>query len=1058
MHERRWTVRKISEQLSILEQLVYKETHAIAPFRFKALDGCEQKPLVEKSIDDSDWQIIQPETFWGFSNCTFVLRTAFEVPKTWDKKSPIALYLPLGEAGDFSHPEALAYIDEQSFAACDRHHQEIILSPALCDGKSHLLALHGWTGNGGWKMFQLEGKTKKLLMQTCYLVQIDQTVRNFIATVRVAVGSAATLDDNSPAKGLILNILNDAFNQINTREPFGDEIRQCIYRLAPVIKKEIEKVGLPLDVDIIATGHSHIDVAWLWTVGQTRRKSGRTFHTVQRLMEQFENYHFTQSQPQLYDYVRQDYPKLFEDIKKSVKKGNWEIIGGMWVEADCNVTGSESLARQFLLGRTFFREHFGMDVESPILWLPDVFGYSANLPQLIKLAGLKYFFTSKISCNQYNRHPYDTFNWQGIDGTRVLTHFATTPYDESAKFSTYNGMVTPMDVMGTWTTFQQKELHQQLLLAYGYGDGGGGPTREMLENIRELNNFPSMPRLHQGSAGEFFKKLETACDNNLPVWNGELYLELHRGTYTTQSRNKRENRKAEFLMHDTEFLATLASIIDKKYSYPAADLRKAWELICLNQFHDIIPGSSIGEVYEDSAKDYKTVRELVGKCQSDALDVIKSKTNANVVMINPTSFKRSDLAFVPAKLNGKGLKFANGTDALVQETEKGTLLAANEIEPYSTASLMFSDRSKSENTLIAKGDLLENNFVRVQFDKAGDIISIFDKANNRNVLPTGSIANQFQAFEDRPLRNVYCDLGDAWDIDIYYEDKMWKSEPAESIKVVESGPIRATLEIRRRIMQSEYVQRISLAYNSPQIDFDTEINWSQKHILLKAAFPVEILSSTASFEIQWGHVQRPTHRNTSWDWARFEVCAQKWIDISEGDYGVSLLNDCKYGHDAKENVLRISLLRGTTAPDTNADQGKHQFKYSLLPHTGCLSDSTVSAAYQLNDPLIAVVSEKTGSSKQDKTLINSFVSMDSSGAVIETIKKAENGKGIIVRMYQSMPKRGTVTLTSAFEIEKVNVVNLIEDDQQTLEHINNQVSVYMKPFEIVTLRLIPKKA
>ncbi len=325
-------------------------------------------------------------------------------------------------------------------------------------------------------------------------------------------------------------------------------------------------------------------------LGQTRRKAGRTFYTVLRLMEQFPDYHFTQSQPQLYDYVRQDYPGLLDEIKTRVAEGRWETIGGMWVEADCNLSGSESLARQFLLGRTFFREHFGPKAESPVLWLPDVFGYAWNLPQLIKEAGLEYFFTIKIGWSQYNRLPYDSFWWQGLDGTRVLTHFSTTP-DDSAYASTYNAVASPRQAIGTWRNFQQKELQSELLMAFGWGDGGGGPTREMLENIREMADFPGAPQMRQTSVAEFFTNLEAASGDRLPVWNGELYLELHRGTYTTQSRNKRANRKSEFLLHDAEFLATLAAQINADFTYPREDLTQAWQVVCLNQFHDIIPGS-----------------------------------------------------------------------------------------------------------------------------------------------------------------------------------------------------------------------------------------------------------------------------------------------------------------------------------------------------------------------------------------------------------------------------------------------------------------------------------
>jgi len=823
------------------------------------------------------------------------------------------------------------------------------------------------------------------------------------------------------------------------------------------LRQRIKEAGPSMNVDIIATGHSHIDVAWLWTVGQTRRKSGKTFHTVLRLMEQFDDYHFTQSQPQLYDYIRQDYPGLFEQIKERVKQGRWEITGGMWVEADCNIIGHESLARQFLLGRSFFREHFGKDAETPILWLPDVFGYSANLPQVIKQAGLEYFFTTKISWNQYNRLPYDTFLWQGIDGTKVLTHFATTQYSKDTYFSTYNALVTPEQIINTWTNFQQKELHQNLLVTYGYGDGGGGPTRAMLENIRELNDFPAMPRVRQGSAYDFFKKLKQACGDRLPVWNGELYLELHRGTYTTQSQTKRANRKSEFLLHDAEFLAALASVLDENYSYPAAEFKKLWQLLCLNQFHDIIPGSSIAQVYEDAAQDYKIIKETAQAIVNNSLQVISESIEGDILLVNPCSFSRSDTAFIADNnLKDKSLKLADGSDVLTQSVDGGILVSVPNAAPFSITPLILGQCSKKvENSLIARADLLENNFIRVQFNKAGDIIGIYDKINKRNVLPEHSVANQFQAFEDRPIKNTVSDLGDAWDVEIFFDDKMWTSQPASSIKVIESGPVRATLEITRKILSSQYVQRISVLHNSPQIDFDTQIDWQERYILLKAAFPIDVLSQSAAYEIQWGYIERPTHRNTSWDWARFEVCAQKWIDLSEGNYGVSLLNDCKHGFDTRDNVMRISLLRGTNSPGVDADRGVHQFKYSLLPHAGSLNEFTISAAYQLNDPMIAYVPQKPAE-KINAKKVQSLITTDCPNVVIETIKFAEDGNGIIVRLYESLRKRGNVALTTCFEIARAYQTNIIEDNQKVLEHSGNKIDLYLKPFEIATLRLIPK--
>ena len=1050
IHQIRWTAQKIAQRISLIEPLVYRHRHELDRFRHLRMDNPMDPPPVGLHEDDSRWSAIEPNTYWGTWCTDYVLRCHFQVPEEWDSAIPIALHLPLGEAGDFSHPEALAYIDEIPYAACDRYHQELLLDDRWRDGKPHLLALHAWTGLGG--SIDESVTDTKLFMRPCAIVQIDQPTRDFVVAARVALGVANALDSNNPAKGHLLNALDEGFKVLDIREPFGDEFYESVPVALTSLRAGIEKAGIPLEVDIIATGHAHIDVAWLWTLGQTRRKTGRTFHTVLRLMEQFPDYCFTQSQPQLYDYARRDYPHLLDAIKERVAEGRWEPIGGMWVEADCNITGPESLARQFLLGRTFFREQFGKDAESPVLWLPDVFGYSWALPQLIKQAGLDYFMTIKIGWNQYNRLPYDSFWWQGLDGTRVLTHFSTTP-DSGYAVSTYNAAATPEQAIGTWTNFQQKEIQQELLMIYGFGDGGGGPTREMLENISEMKAFPGAPRMHQGNAGDFFRRLEDKSGDALPVWNGELYLELHRATYTTQGRNKRANRKSEFLLHDAEFLATLASLLDPAYQYPAADLQEAWQLVCLNQFHDIIPGSSIGPVYAESLEQYEEIGHLGTSVRDGALAAVGRKMDADLLVVNPTGFYRDDLVFWPGSLDAdERLTRTDGSSVRTQAAAGGAWVAAGQLPPFSVTPLIQSGEvvPDPDADIVATPTLLENAYLKVELNDAGDIVRIYDKSQQREALPLGAVANQFQAFEDRPIR------WDAWDVDIFYDDKVWTSDPASSVQVVEAGPLRATLEIHRRILNSNYVQRISLSYNSPRLDFDTTIDWRERHILLKVAFPVDILTPVATYEIQWGNVQRPTHRNTSWDWARFETAAQKWVDLSEGDYGVSLLNDCKYGHDIRDNVMRISLLRGPTSPDPEADQGEHRFAYSLLPHAGNWGEDTIAAAYALNDPLLAVKTGELASKAENEILaLSSLVTVDRPNLVIETVKRAEGGDGIIVRLYEAQRQRGRATLTTGFPLKNAWRTSLLEENQEALPVDSNGAKFYVKPYEIVTLRLVP---
>ncbi len=1045
-HRTRWTPDKIKLLLELIAPLAYIKRKSLPSFRYHDLESALTFPPIGTEVNDSDWQEIDANEYWGSWMQNFVLRTEFAVPEGWDKSQPIALYLPLGEAGDFSHPEALAYIDGEPYAACDRHHQEFLLKPEWVDGASHLLALHGWTGLG--ELSKNEPFTK-LFMKQCTVVQIHQPTRDFVTLSRVALETANNLDKDNPAKYHLFSALNEAFNTLDTRDPIGDERFYCSVDLAAqVLKNGIRKAGTPLDAIIYATGHAHIDVAWLWPLGQTRRKAERTFHTVIRLMEQFPDYHFTQSQPQVYQFIKEDQPALFESVKQRVAEKRWEPIGGMWVEADCNLSGAESLARQFLLGRAFFREHFGKDAESPVLWLPDVFGYAWALPQLIQQAGLKYFMTIKIGWSQYNRLPYDTFLWQGIDGTQILTHFSTVMEFGSPYFSTYNSMANASEALGAWSNFQQKELHNDLLMAYGFGDGGGGPTREMLENIEVMKNFPALPQVKQSSAKAFFESIAPLTDSKMmPVWNGELYLEYHRGTYTTQARNKRANRKSEFLLHDAEFIATLASL-HTQYEYPIHEFQNAWRTVCLNQFHDIIPGSSIGQVYEESQQQYAQLAQEVTKLQADAMEAVSQTLDGDVLLVNATSFTQPGLVFISG--DSSQCFTRDGQIVRVQPADSGLWVDAGELEPYSVIALKATRDDRPQTMVNGRSSLviLENDFIRVEFNQAGDITRIFDKRANREVLAPNTTANQFQAFEDRPKS------WDAWDIEIFYDDKMWLAEPASSMEMVEYGELRQTLEIKRRILNSSYTQRVSLNHNSARLDFDSHIEWSERHIMLKVAFPVNVLAPQATYEIQWGNVQRPTHRNTSWDWARFETCAHKWVDLSEGNYGVSLLNDCKYGHDIHDNVMRITLLRSSTMPDPMADFGEHQFKYSLYPHSGSWNEETQSEAYLLNDPIIVFKSNVEGRmpGKQDAGL-RSLVSVIDPNVIIETIKHAEDGNGIIVRLYESQRKRGQVQVRAGFAVESAWVTNLLEENESELRVEKDSILLDLKPYQIVTLRI-----
>lgn len=1009
-HQMRFTYDKIKSRLELIKPLIYRHKHPIDPFYYQELETADTPPPFH--APDDTWQTIAPSTYWGHIQRNFVMKTRFSVPKEYS--GTIEFYLPMGNSQDFAHPEALMVIDGTPFATVDRFHQEVRVPAHYCDGAEHDLHLHGWTGFWNW-----QGTDAQLLMRQCYVVQVDQPLRDFWVLANSAVRLLPRLDANSTAKQDLLTALDKAFMALDTREPFAEAFYNSVPQALAILTEQLAHAGKPMDVTVHSVGHAHIDVAWLWTLGQTRRKAARTFYTVDHLMSQYPDYRFTQSQPQLYEYIRQDYPELLDIIKKRVQEGKWELIGGMWVEADCNVSGSESLARQFLLGRQFFAEHFGKDQDSPVLWLPDVFGYSAQLPQLIKQAGLQYFFTIKIGWSQYNKLPYDSFWWQGLDGTKVLTHFSTTPENPDAEYaSTYNAPAEPESPFMTWQRFKQKDTQRDLLMVYGWGDGGGGPTRDMLENITALHHFPSSPRTSFSKAGDFFRLLEERVGTQLPTWNGELYLEYHRGTYTTQARNKRANRKSEILLHRAEFLASYASILDKNYTYPHEAFTQAWRIVCLNQFHDIIPGSSIGEVYVESLQQYAQVEQLANTAIDGALAVIKQHISGETLLVNSAPF---DYVYP-------------SSDARVAE--------------YAIRALPTDLPSRP--SVSASPTHLENTSRRIELNADGDITRIYDKNTQREILPDGAIANQFQAYEDRPI------AWDAWDIDVFYQDRRWLADPATHIEVIQKNGLDA-LKITRRIMNSTYIQVISL--DDDLIVFDTEMDWQETHILLKVAFPVTILSPKATYEVQWGHVERPTHWNTSWDWAKFETVGHKWVNLSEGNYSVSLLNDCKYGHDIRDNVIRLTLLKSPTFPDPTADKGKQVFTYALYPQdnpNGSFAD-VMYHAYHLNDP-VGHIAHQVQATKP--TSLPSLMSaVDDNKVIIETIKRAEDNNGIVVRLYEAFRQRGWVTLKTAFALKEAHISNLMEENQQTLEigDDGKTVTFYVTPFQIVTLRLVPSE-
>ena len=766
------------------------------------------------------------------------------------------------------------------------------------------------------------------------------------------------------------------------------------------------------------------------------------------------------SQPQLYKYVKKNAPDVYEQIKERVKEGRWEPDGGMFVEADCNIASGEALVRQFVHGQRFFKEEFGVDNE--ILWLPDVFGYSAALPQILQKCGIPYFMTTKISWNEFNKMPYDTFEWEGIDGSRVLTHFVPTrDYNKAAveggteteHFTTYNGYINPSQMKGAWARYSQKYLNEEVLCSFGFGDGGGGPTKDMLENQRRLaKGLPGMPRTKMSTAKEFFHVLDKHVTDKkyLPTWVGELYLEYHRGTYTSMARNKKFNRKAEFAYQNEEMYAMLDAQTAGG-AYPEKELHEGWEVILRNQFHDILPGSSIKEVYDDSKAEYEGIF-AENKALTDAtLAHIAAGVKApkhSLVVYNPNSAAAYDLVtFTVPKGMGEPAVYDGETKLAVQKTADGAYVffaAGVPGKGYKTYTVK-EEAADTTPTMEVSTKVMENEFFKVEYNEKGQFAKIYDKKAERDVLKPGEAGNVIVSYEDRPHNY------DAWDVNNYYTEKSWDIDQVSAMEVVENGPVRACVKVERKYLDSTITQFIYLYHDIPRIDIKNVIDWKEHQIFVKDYFPIDVHTNEATFDIQYGNVKRDTHDNTSWDFAKFEVCHHKWMDVSEDGYGVSMLNDCKYGVGVRNGVIGMSMLKSAIHPNPEADKELHEFTYSIYPHQGGWREAgTVKQAYQINNLLTCSWKENEGGTLAPEY---SLVSSDQDNAVIEVVKKAEDSDAVIVRLYECYNRRTPVTLIFGKELTSVVECNMMEEGADPVEFTGNQATFEMKPYEIKTLKV-----
>ena len=964
---------------------------------------------------------------WGGPWSTAWFRARFTMPASMAGKSVVARFDVQGEG--------VAFIDNIPVVGVGDTRDEVALPKDARAGKKFDILIESGTNSG----------TGPNRPQALYaeLAVVNEEARQLVYDLTFLNDAMQNLDQSSPRYAEIMHVLAKATDAIDFDA--ADRAAEAA-RIREMLRPLFENPAHASAVNMVLSGHAHIDVIWLWPLAETIRKCARTFSSVVRYMDRFPDFRFTQTQTALYEFTRDRYPKLYERIKHAVKRRQWEVSTGMYVEPDTNVPSGESLVRQVMFGKGFARDEFGTDVD--VLVLPDVFGYSAALPQILRKGGIEFFTTQKLSWNDSNPFPYNSFRWEGIDGSEVLSHFLPA--------GNYGLINSPAQLVSAEKAYSEKGRSKLILCQFGHGDGGGGPTIEMIEDARRAKDFEGLPRCRMGFIRDFFHALRDE-GADLPRWVGELYLEFHRGTLTTQAKAKTLNRRCELALRDTEFFGSVDAVIGGKYDHET--INKCWKLVLLNQFHDVLPGSSIGDVYKLAAEHHGEVLLESTTLARESADSIARRIDTSgegvpVVVWNSLSWARSAAVQVtpPDGMRSAGVVDASGEPVPVQKVPGGDMLFRADNVPamgYEVYHIVPGVKSAKSSALKVTEKLLENEFLRVRINGNGELTSLYDKAGKREVLHGGP-GNELQFYHDQPFTN------DAWEIDYHERKDRIKLPEPESIKVVERGPVRAAVEVRRRFGESTLTQRIVLWAGRAQVEFETEVDWHESHKALKVAFPVDVRATDATYEIQFGSVGRPTHMNTTWDAAKFEVCGHKWADLSEPGYGVSLLNDCKYGYDVHGNTMRLTLLRAPKSPDATADMGRHTFRYAVMPHADShVEAETVRRGYEFNVPLRHTFAEAAARRGPKLPASCSFFEVDSPGVVLDTVKKAEGEDALILRLYEAHGGHVRTKLVTPLPVRSAVECDLLERKTlgKAIKPKACMLELHFAPFEIKTLKI-----
>lgn len=966
------------------------------------------------------------------------------------------------------NPQIMVYVNGVLTCAMDLNHHEVILSDCAEPGKIYDIRLYAYVNS--------PGKSNFLYLK---VFAKEQEAEALYYDMKLPLEAAKQMRPEEEKRRKLLELLNQAGDLLDLRVKKSDKYRASLIAASEWLKENLYEKEWELDgPTVYALGHTHIDVAWKWPLRQTREKAVRSFSTVLYLMKRYPKYRFFLSQPQLYEYVKEDAPEIFEQVKERVKEGRWEADGAMWLESDSNLTSGESLIRQILYGKKFFNEEFGIK-EQEILWLPDAFGFLGALPQIMKRSGIRYFLTTKMGWNDADQQPDDTFLWEGIDGSRVTGLYITTKnyeayperFEKPVREVTYNGRQNASQTMGTWQNYRNKELNDAVLTVYGYGDGGGGPTEGMLEESKRLSyGIPGVPKVKLSGLKEYLQVLDKNLQNKkLNTWYGDLYLEYHRGTFSSIAENKKNNRICEYKNQQAEWLASLLWWMNKKNenanknAYPKETLDKAWKLLLLNQFHDILPGSAIAEVYEQSDIDYAKIKAMDEEIISEVLESLssnKSEQKNGICAWNPLGFAAEQVIELDKKKLhecgiDKGCSLTNVTAA--QRFKDGTMLVTASLPAkgslYMAASAekeSLDKEAKKEHFALRDENTLETPWYIVSWNELGELTSLYDKEAKREVLEAGTVGNEIVVYEDIPKDY------DAWNVESYYSRKHWKMSVKKPCMMTEAGEICAVLHTELSYESSVIEQDIAFFAHTRRIDFKTKIDWKEQQQLVKAEFHLDVMTRTAACEIPYGVMERPTHRNTSWQRAQFEMCAHRFVDLSEPGFGVALLNDGRYGHSIEDSFVSLTLLTSGVFPFPDADKGLHELTYALMPHMGDWREANVvHEAGKLNEKPILSVYKPSLLTEEKSSVRYTMCEVSSPNVIVTSVKRAEDESGLIVRMYESSGIRTNVEWNLEGLCPKyIYECDMMEQKEREVVFDGQRAKFEIRPFEIKTFLLV----